>query len=107
MKKIFAVIINTIIILFGIAGVIMQIIEAGTFAFQYYTNLSNVIGTFASLFFVIAIIIPKKWIVNTTKILKLISVTSLAVTFITVAIILAPMDKEYGYFYYFFHRNLL
>ena len=106
MKKFFAIIINTIIVYFGIAGVIMQIISAGTFAIQYYTNLSNVIGTFASLFFIIAIISPKKWIVKTTKILKLISVSSLAVTFITVAIILAPMDKEHGYFYYFIHGSM-
>lgn len=106
-----ALFINIAIMIMEIIALIITLNRIGTYTFVYYTTDSNVFSLIVSGIF--AIFAAKALKENTfdaippwVRILKLMSVTCLAVTFIVVIAVLAPID-EGGYIRMLFDGDLL
>ena len=93
-KKTTILILNMVLVIFGIMGLVKTFTGLGNFAIEYYTQLSNYFGLIANILFLIFFIknadkLPK-WI----SILKYSATLSMTLTFLVVLFILTPM---YGF----------
>lgn len=88
-----ALIINAAIIVFEIIGIIVRLRVKGALGIEYYTMDSNLLALIASstyIFFELARKELPKWV----SIIKYISTTMLAVTFLVVIFVLSPMIEN-------------
>ena len=107
MKKIgwLAIVFNLAIVILEIIGLVLTVQESGHVPIEFYTEDSNLLILVVSslyLYFALAKKKMPKWLV----ILKQIATVGLAVTFLVVILILAPM-YEFNYGYLLFHNTLL
>ena len=94
-KKI-SIILNMLLVVFGVIGFIETIQLLGKFNIKYYTQESNLIAIFVELLYLYFIIIEEK-IPRWLELLKYVAVLSLMITFVVVIFILVPMfDFNYG-----------
>lgn len=106
MKKELAFISNLILIAFEITGIVFCFIEKGEIQLEYYTNIANLFSLFACVNYLLAFFYKEKRFKKATNYMKLITVSALASTFVTVLLIVAPESSE-GYSYYLFHGSFL
>ena len=103
---------NIILFAFELIGIILSILSNHKFLdFKYYTNLSNVLCLFSSLFFIVCYFYKSRALKKIMLLLKLISTTGLAITIITVLFVLGPNGARNsginGYLNYLFPKGLL
>lgn len=95
-KKKLSIIFNSLIVILEIIGLIVVMKTNNRIAVEYYTEDSNILALFSSLLFIIFLIKGNvhKWL----KIFKYTTTVCLAVTFLVVIFVLAPMyNFDYGY----------
>ena len=107
MKKVgwLAIVLNLLIVILEIVGLVLTIQESGGVPVQFYTEDSNLLIMLVAglyVFFALGKSKIPKWLV----VLKQIATVGLAVTFLVVILILAPM-YEFNYGFLLFHNTLL
>ena len=110
-KTIIAIGLNTLIVIMEIIGFVLSINNHGRLEIQFYTEDSNLLAMISSLIFIIFMIrnINKKkekfprWV----NILKYVTTSCLAVTFLVVIFILSPMYGSNGFETMMFHDSML
>jgi len=97
-RLLFALTLNVVIVILECIGFYLRINTSNKFFFKYYTELSNVISLFSSLFFMIfaikSIIINSISIPKWVKRLKYICTSSLALTFFIVFLTILPITNK-------------
>lgn len=88
-----AIIINAAIIIFEIIGIIVRLQVKGAIGIEYYTMDSNLLALIASSAYLFYEITNKK-LPKWASIIKYISTTMLAITFLVVIFILSPMIEN-------------
>lgn len=89
--KSIGIILNMLLILFGLLGFIESVKLFGKFDLKYYTQDSNLLAIFVEMLFLYFIIVEEKapkWL----AILKYIATLSLTITFVVVLLILIPIN---------------
>lgn len=100
-----SLIINILLVILEIVGLYMSYYYHNRIAIEYYTVLSNILVLITSLVFSIYLI-KKLNIPTWLKILKHTATTSIALTFLVVIFILAPM-YNFNYNYMLFYQELI
>ena len=96
---------NLFIVILELIGLVVAISINKTIGIEYYTSDSNILALVSSSLFIIYIILKKnipKWL----QVLKYMTTVCLAVTFLVVILVLAPM-YNFNYEYLLFNNSLL
>ena len=100
-----AFILNLIIFILELIGLIMTFVNDKRLAIEFYTNDSNIIMLICSGLYIVYYVLKKeipKWL----QTFRFICTSALAVTFIVVVLVLAPMyDFSYGWM--LFYKQLI
>ena len=104
-KKLGSIILNSLIVIFEIIGLIVVMKTNNHISIEYYTEDSNILALFSSLIYV-GFLLLKGHVPKWGKILKYTTTVCLAVTFLVVIFVLAPM-YNFDYNYLLFKDGLL
>ncbi len=105
MKKFLAILINSLIVILEVIALTYSIRINGDFLFIYYTELSNLLLLISTSIYLLNLIFgkgSKKWIND----FNFISICSITNTFLTVLLVLAPID-HFRYGFYLFHNDFI
>ncbi|MBP5512370.1 hypothetical protein J6X90_03215 [Candidatus Saccharibacteria bacterium] len=97
---------NLSIVVMEILALLMALAETGRIGIEWYTEESNILALFSSLFFVGYIVSGKKKLPAFLKWLKYTSTLGLTVTFLVTIFVLGPM-YNFNYAWLLFHNNLI
>ena len=114
-KMLFALLINLLIIIFEIVALVQTVNFDASGYFTYYTQDSNLLARATSLIFIITMLIQvfvfkKKEIPHWLSVLKYVSTTCLALTFIVVITVLGPIYESQqagAYWMFLTHGSML
>jgi hypothetical protein len=105
-------ILNCILLVFEVIGLTWSMIYTNSLvSFKFYTNLSNVLALFSSIFFIITTFVNNNCLSKISKYLKFVSTIGLLITFVVVLFVLGPSGASKngieGYMNYIYPHGLL